>query len=186
MGLLGIGVCLHGDLIHPPPVLKKLTRLQCTGMLEDFDSVMSVVQDTRDSQEDPHLMCYAGDWWTTFGPDTTAPDANLSQMFDWWVAQREICPKPLTLPDFASFNLSHMLAPDLKVLEEALGRMKADIAADIQITREELTRLCLCITETQLEIGRLQKTEAEAVEAEVARISLEPSHAEGRSAASAI
>ncbi|TEB28895.1 hypothetical protein FA13DRAFT_1711579 [Coprinellus micaceus] len=168
MGLLGIGVCIHGDLIHPPPVLKKLTLLQCTGMLEDFESVI---------QEDPCLMYYAGDWWTTFGPDTTAPDANLSQIFDWWVAQRGVCPKPLMLPDFTSFNLSHILAPDLKALAEALGRMKADIAADIQITREELTRLCLCIAETQLEIGRLRKKEAEAVEAEVAQISLESSHA---------
>ncbi|TEB37171.1 hypothetical protein FA13DRAFT_1705457 [Coprinellus micaceus] len=176
VALLGLGACIHGDLIHAPPALKNLARLQCTGMLEDFESVMRVVQDTSDGQEDPHLIHYTGDWWTAFHPDTPAPEVDLSLMFDWWVSQREICPKPVVVPRFASFNLSHMVARDLKALEDIVRKMRVDIETDIRLTREELTRLCVCIAETKMEILRLEKKEAEAVEAEVKRACAQPSH----------
>ncbi|TEB06403.1 hypothetical protein FA13DRAFT_1722920 [Coprinellus micaceus] len=67
---------------------------------------------------------------------------------------------------------------DLEELEGLLQKMSEEMDADIEATQSELTRLTVAIAKVDLQILELKREEAEAVEAEEARIRAELSKGE--------
>lgn len=146
-----------------------MVRLAVNDTIHDFNSVVHIVQDTLEAKEDPHLMYYGGNWWSEFSPGKPTPSVEISELYDWWAEQRAICPKPLMLPQFTGFNLSHMVAGELEAVHGVLKQMRRDIKLDIEATQQEITRATLCIAKTKLHILSLKSREEQAIEGELAK-----------------
>ncbi|TEB39679.1 hypothetical protein FA13DRAFT_1784374 [Coprinellus micaceus] len=175
---LGLGSTLHPDELHTPRVLARLVRLSTSNMLGDFQAVLCVVQDTIGAEEDPHLMHYEGNWWSKFLDDTKPPTVDFTVFYNYWFNQRATLPRPKITPIHVSFDLSLMVEQDLEELEGLLQKMSEEMDADIEATQSELTRRTVAIAKVDLQILELKREEAEAVEAEEARIRAELSKGE--------